>query len=748
MYFSCYLCINLLLISMTLFMYIQVKTLRYRNERRMTCLKKFETSKRKTWSQIKKERENQKLHPPCKKPRLSIFNNHNIFASFHHYKTEVGSETEFSDDLPDIDETDSASDSPSPEINSNTCRINNLAAILGTVTSAETRPADVSRVSKPVVFDQNAKAKIAALLTKVQRERCKSDFVTSKSCIQDRSNRHFLDVLNEVTVSETCSTSPSASNSPASGLCSGFQTREGISDCCVNNDDNTDSSCIECHSENTTDEEWEHTKKTVHAFKKCGLLRQVRVPAVESKASSKQCDIKQFFPVAEPQTDLDCTSSVFNKGKKVNLKQNRPMFPRLEVEEECLAASLSDMHINTIEAALEEGDAFLDYSLRLVDDFLLKPTESIVQEITNRGLLGNSCLKVVLKSGKLLSTILQKHPTLLRVEWDVIENLLDLLTMNKNSDSAANLYPKVCLLLDLVCTCFQAELGSIKISNPYKIKKTQAYRLLSSDCAFSNMNKIVQWIRTIVTSDEYKELRDSRLEQQFNHLPAEENIDSVYVPKLLPNLQKLLEIGINVSRSCIEAAKRVGGEMVHTYMYLPDVNHKKLFLQSVSSDLLQFKVVQRILEDNCDVTYVSCEDFPSSLNDVIESYFEALPPKSPMTPPQSPSDEENDPVDARSLSQFSASSCEELAFLVHCVTQSYLRCAQGYQHQPLSQRVRLHQDIRPLCKAVRESESLSVKVSDFYGHLVTLTTELNPATHQYLMLLQSMADASADELDC
>ena len=646
---------------------LQLKTVQYRNERRMTCLKNFEAPKGKTWSQVKKEREYQKLHPPCKKPRLSILNN-NIFASFRQLKTEVGSETEFSDDLPDIDEAVSIT---------NTYGTNNRMAVPDKVRSLDTRPAAPNKDLKPIIFDKNAKAKIAALLNKVQRERSKSNFVTSKSCTQDKNNRHFLDVLNEVNVSETVSISPSLSNNSVS-ISHTLQTRElpsYLSNDSVN--DNTDSSSIECHSEKTTDDECESKSTQVNCSKKSGLLRQVHVSEHESVAQSKQCDIKQFLHIGEHQAELEGQCDFFIKGKLRNLKQTRPVFPTFQVEEECLAASLSDMHINTIEAALEEGDSFLDYSLRLVEDFLLKPTESIVQEITKRGLLGTSSLKVVIKSGKLLSIILQKYPTLMQIEWDVIENLLDTLTMNKNTDTVPNLYPKVCLMLDLVCICFQSELGSTKLSNPHKIKKTQAYKFLSSDYAFSNLKKIVQWIRTVVTSDEYKELRDFRFEQQFNPVPAAANTDSVFVPKLLPSLQKLLEIGINVSRSCVEAAKRVGGEMVHIYMYLPDVNHKKLFLQSVCSDLLQFKVVQRILEDNCDGTNVSCEDFPCSLSDVIEAYFEALPPKSPMTPPQSPSDEENDSGYGRRLSQFSASSCEELAFLVHCITQSYISCFQG-----------------------------------------------------------------------
>lgn len=398
-----------------------------------------------------------------------------------------------------------------------------------------------------------------------------------------------------------------------------------------------------------------------------------------SNVSSYRVDIRNYFS-STTLSSREVTSALF-KPTFVSGVQGHSSYSNKD------HTLLDSMHINIIEACLEEGKDFIDHALQFVNDFTInyKPTKEIVYSIMEEGLLADNSIEIILKSYCSLMKMLQLHPNMVTISWDMIEKLMAQLHLTDGFTEVSFLKFLQCAMgLKFLLAVLEAELRKKNLADIKVLRGTMAFKLLSSDCAYSNLKTIVTWIRCLLTSSQYDEMREGYLNLRIgepnvahyltdasrsNKIPRAQEVQ-----KVLPLLQKFLFLGIQVSSSCIESTKRLAADLNGIYSYLASLEQKKLLLNSIQSELLQFKLVQLILENHCDETMSCCEDFPVSLRSLADCYFKALPPKYCLTPPLTPSSEMED--ESHQI-QYSSSNTEELAMLLYYAVYSYIKASKG-----------------------------------------------------------------------
>lgn len=353
----------------------------------------------------------------------------------------------------------------------------------------------------------------------------------------------------------------------------------------------------------------------------------------------------------------------------------------------------SAAQVNAIDAAMEDGECFMNHVIDLAQAFSLNnmPPPSVVGHVYSEGLLKSASMNQSYKAFNTLSFIQRKFPSAIRVEWTWIDHIMDKLGFGKASLSTDQCcIVNSCLALQLILQVFRGELCTIDLSDPVLIRKTQAYKVLSGDHELDRLKQLADWVARVLTSGEYDELCEAYINLQLegDHSPPSNwhwpdcvsseaaTITMGEVKRVLPYLQQLLEIGVLVSSSNIDCARRLADKFVRVFYYLPNLEHKKLFLQTMSSDLLRFKLCQLFMEAHCDVA-PCCTDFPPALQDVIECLFRASPPQSQHTPPTTPSEEDEFERNVPAHMKVSAESCEQLCMLLYYALCSYLKCAKS-----------------------------------------------------------------------
>ncbi|XP_046570200.1 LOW QUALITY PROTEIN: uncharacterized protein LOC124278522 [Haliotis rubra] len=751
----------------------------------MTCLReqiaippvKHKYDNKKSWSQNKKEKEDRKCLPPaCKRARLNLPELAPKCSSSKLGRTITitDDEDEFSDDLPDLDLRQKTPEhhpaySSGPAVTSSpivlssdddvsNTRLGIFASLSATSDETVSKPEVPSldksvqdkketSLNKRLLLTDSARNKMAAIFGNVLRQNKTtlgrpqspseySDVSSNSSKPSSTGSRHFMDAVFQPNENARAP-SPVPSLSDVSDS-SQIDIDDSDSDSDGDGDSDSDDDEYQPDSD-TTDCE---ISKPVSLCPSQSVKKNAQVSAPKmtrtvsftnnSSNSAPRLDIRKFFP-SKPCNSYDKVSL---EGRSSHLISYHSQYV---TEEDELAASLTHLHVNTVDAALEEGEKFLEYGLDLVSDFSsrLKPTDEIVSEILEKSLLGTSCIRVSYKTFKLLSQVWQKYPSCIHIDWDLFTRVMGNLSLEKGRYvTPTEFIVKGSLYVQLVIQALETDLYKRNLHNLAEIRRALAYQYLSVDTSYTNLKQIVYWVGSIITS-EYKDVSNPEASQSKHMWSC---IDGGCVPKVLPNLQKLLHLGIQVSRNCVDAAKRISCELVRTYIYLSDIQCKKLFLQTLSSDLLRFKVTQRLLEDHCDGTSLCCEDFPVSLKQVVEAYYQASPPRSLVTPPQSPSDDEGPGVHGAGIQQYSTASCEELAMLVYINTQSYLQCAQTAEYEPLAQQSGHKQNKHFSFVSSQDQQTLREAVDELHGHMLQLTSELNSTTHTYLFMMKCLGN--------
>ncbi|XP_053407252.1 uncharacterized protein LOC123546925 isoform X2 [Mercenaria mercenaria] len=180
--------------------------------------------------------------------------------------------------------------------------------------------------------------------------------------------------------------------------------------------------------------------------------------------------------------------------------------------------------------------------------------------------------------------------------------------------------------------------------------------------------------------------------------------------------------------------------MVNTYKFLPNLADKQLLIKSVSSQLLQCKLVQYVLESQYDCNQTLGVAFPDSLEDIIQCFFKVMPLKNPLTPPTTPNDDvfrEDDGL----LNMFSSEVTEEIAILLYFVVVSYLQVSNDKMYMALRLRVNLPERKKRLrTEDVEELGRMHEHVDDLEHHFRCMTPDLTENTEHYLFLMRCLGD--------
>ncbi|XP_056005269.1 uncharacterized protein LOC125658326 isoform X5 [Ostrea edulis] len=412
-----------------------------------------------------------------------------------------------------------------------------------------------------------------------------------------------------------------------------------------------------------------------------------------------------------------------------------------------LSQVMSDLHINTVNSCFEEGMDFLEQGLQFIHDFLdsYQIPQSMFKDIVMIGLIKRDT-RIMLKSYKLLLIIHEKNPALFsKLEWDTVKTLIEELSIGRGLwNQEPVILHMVGLYLKVLIMAFEEELHNSNLKDPRTVRQTNVYKILSYDSGYINLKEVVNWIRCSITSGEYPEVRDT---VYLRHLAPEQDLKDLDLrrqetPKMLPLLQKLVSLGISVSSSPLECAKIMGSELLKTYIYLTSIKHKRLLIETISSNILRFRLISLVILNHCEESLELGYDFPQDLKSIYECYYCALPPRcSPLTPPTTPqSDEENEQSGPR-VEHYSSVQVEELAMILYYVTQSYLQCKKRKGHNVL--RRKAHMSLHELNSLSAEDErdlrQLPAQVEELRGYLLTLTSELTDNTHLYLNLMMCLS---------
>lgn len=360
-------------------------------------------------------------------------------------------------------------------------------------------------------------------------------------------------------------------------------------------------------------------------------------------------------------------TSYFNVKKDVHKKcfwqRNKVKSGSIDLDvESTLIGAFADFHINTVDGCWEDemNQGFMRHGVQFLKSFSLtcRPPSELIKSVIEKGMIKSKSEELLRDTFDCLLYIHGKHPGLVQIDYKHLQDSLERLNFGKRFDEQCNLLvTKVNYILQLVILCFEHELSSKDISDPKKVRQTTGYKALSYDCGFQNVKElIVNYIVPLVHH-----------EQTFQQ----------EVPEILPLLQKLLYISVEVSSNCNAAAKSIALELSKTYCYLPSMDLKKMFIRTIESNILRFYLVMHVLERQCENS-IPCYDFPVKLQEVFRCFFKAFPPSNISTPPTTPqSDDESMDNAVNVLTGYSPANVEELLMLLFEVLQCYLQCNQG-----------------------------------------------------------------------
>ncbi|KAJ8317351.1 hypothetical protein KUTeg_005255 [Tegillarca granosa] len=638
----------------------------------------------KTWCRLKREKE--KLNK----------NKNNVNEPVVISSDE--SDGEFSDELPDLDESSNTGLTVET-----TKGAKNVSSTRNTKTFAKTGP----------IFDTKSREKLASILKNAkinifkkslfddgkEENLSNSDFLKNddgdSKHLKDEtsspsSNRHFLDLFQ----SENLETSSAESETNKK------------------------------HSE----------KISSLSGSENGVKRSVFVTLSPSSKQQKKVKRKKTMQTTMdsylPTQDIHVTDK--NSDFKL-IRQEKLKFPD-NGDLESLVGNFSMLCINTVMMCLEDDneDALIQ-GLEIFNNFAqkYKPSEGIVTEILNRCLISAKSVELLFKGFNTLLFIHHTYPDLLNIAWDVVKEILDQIGIGRGmAHQDPTIITKMSLLLELAIICYEDDFYCRDLIDQRSVRKSYAFRFLSHDLCFErNVKHVINIVICLLTSGEFSEIdvdylsslrpeeqKQQQIEQSLNQIQMFE------ISKILPKMQKILEISVNISSSCCDAAKAIATELLKSYIYLPN---------TLKSELIMFKLIQLVLE-NCEGTLPGL-DFPSNLNSLVECYFKALPPKNILTPPTTPQSEDEEQGVAAVSDSYSPAAVEELSVLLYYLIYSYLKCVQKKSHIALRRRARYSKaELAAVSPEIQENlTTLPQHVENLRRHFLMLT-DITAKTQEYL----------------
>ena len=357
----------------------------------------------------------------------------------------------------------------------------------------------------------------------------------------------------------------------------------------------------------------------------------------------------------------------------------------------------SDRHTEMVESCLDEGSSFVRNAVITLRDFTTArryPSTTLMCRML-RTLLESTDVTTSYDVYNLLNDVRMQHamkPCELPFTWSDVKTAVTQLHLPLGVYGAPT--PAVlssALALQYMTSAMEDELFSRPVTAQRQVMRSVAYRVLSAETQFCNIKLLLGWIADALHSSKYGEdgINSSNLRigtasdagKDCGDGDAGTANDDCRIPKILPIMQRLLNLAMTVSRCPEDCARRVAVHLKHLYMHLPTLYHRHLLVTSITSRLLRLKLVQRVLEDHCSDDSERCGGCNSGaicLGDIIACYFCCVPPQNLLTPPPTPERDDND-VDRIDVEtrRYSPQSCEELSMLLYTVVDSYVAYSRG-----------------------------------------------------------------------
>ncbi|KAK3607064.1 hypothetical protein CHS0354_039719 [Potamilus streckersoni] len=439
-------------------------------------------------------------------------------------------------------------------------------------------------------------------------------------------------------------------------------------------------------------------------------------------------NIKSYFLSMSRSSTSVLISSLETRKKILIVPSSRFPFESM-LDSTC--KQMTQLHINIIEGCFDDGMLFLSHALKFLNDvcFRYKPTSDMVGRIVTSAFQDkNVSIHLVQNAYQTLMMINQIYPGLIRVDWILIENCLNGIVSSRSCGSSTGTQTQAYLLLSLATDVLLDDLFNRDISDQRQIHSSMAFKVLSYDTSRSNIEVIVDYIRCILCG-----LSDHAISAGL----AQDSANRIEY-KVLPILQRLLDLAVNVSRSCEDCATYIATRLLQMYIYLPCLSHKSLLLQTIMSDLLALKLSQLVLEKEYD-NIMPLGGFPDSLASVFESFFSAVPYKNHLTPPTTPTSDNDDNGVARSTTEdiIDPTTCEELCMLLFYSVKSYLISSQGKLYVALRRRAQYGEKEHCTLRSqdVDNLEEIPVQLENLRERLLSMTREITMETEHYLMLM-------------
>lgn len=323
----------------------------------------------------------------------------------------------------------------------------------------------------------------------------------------------------------------------------------------------------------------------------------------------------------------------------------------IDCQQKCKVHPFRPNMINTVESCFEEGDEFLEKVITMTQHFVSKtqePPTYMLKAILFDILLKCGNPRIVRKAFNLLTAITGTHPPRdeLPFQWDDIDHVISSICFPLGIDSCSkNDVHKNILALKYMVHNIEMELFNRTVSQQRQIFLSVAYKWLSSDSSFSTIRAILRWIFQSISFGEYSELQRAFTNLSLSSDSKEdqgEEKEDLYIPKVFPILDKLLDISLAVSPHPVACAGRIATDISYEYNQMTDLIHKTFIIEHISNPLLRFKLVNIILSNCSSIDDTWPVTDIQSLENIIEGPFRALPPRNALTPPPSPNDEEEE----------------------------------------------------------------------------------------------------------
>lgn len=459
------------------------------------------------------------------------------------------------------------------------------------------------------------------------------------------------------------------------------------------------------------------------------VIRFPELTSLNTNEKPKRLISDYFKTEPSESLDLDTIERKKFKNWRVKFLRGLPCFQADVMSEVC--REFSSMQILMVESIAEDqNDAtYFTHMLNLLQDFSVthKPPLHLVDNVIRCGLVEPNDHKLAFQAYACVRNIWQRFPDLISFDWTTTQIAGDIIKRKLQAHGAhvakreakssfepqsrleeqfkdEPTFQQAALYLQLQVFGLQRNLSSCVLADPKSVRMSLAYKNLSAINPVVKIKRLIYWLECCLIAVEHNYVpeqvfisnmennndshdalqtkkdpergssrkdTDEHTEKGAPLLPSVTDVGSW----LLVSLQDLLSMSVLVSRDHHEAARNLASELRHTYIYLPNLRLKKQLLQTVSCPLLCYHLVRLVLENHCNNTIFN-SSFPASARELANSYFPALPPKSPMTPPPSPSDEEDAPSDGHAHT-YSMQSCEELAMLMFFITKSFVACRQS-----------------------------------------------------------------------